>query len=122
MFSEACVSHSVHGGVHHRLGCTLEAEGVCTPEAEGVYTRGIPQIIERDSTPSTPRPKASSDKSMQRSVRILLECILVFYFAAREQNSKRRQIFGRRSISAEQWIMTCGCSQPRTARVIKKCF
>ena len=64
MFSQACVTNSVHGG------------GACTP----LYARHHPLGRHR---PSLGRPP-SRRRPLQRTVRILLECILVSIFCLNE--------------------------------------
>ena len=63
MLSQVCVKNSVHGGVHGEGGHTWQKVGVCGKG--GVHGTGVCVA------------KAGMRRPLQRTVRILLECILV---------------------------------------------
>ena len=75
MFSEASVSHSVHGGV-----CPMTPPSIQNPQVQTPFPPGC-RLLDADPPMQTPQMQIPTgilrDMVNKRAMRILLECILV---------------------------------------------
>ena len=90
LFSQACVKSSVHGGVSASVHAGIHPLGRPSPADTPPWADTLPpgKHTPLGSTPpgSTPPREAhlpSPRRSLQRTVRVLLECFLVFFFSSR---------------------------------------